>query len=85
MYMYNFPPCTCGDGVSLDIDHLISEVFEVEQAWEDREGRHRVCVELMDVIHMAETTFRDMLMKPEELARAYSEVLEKNEERGYYG
>lgn len=65
------------------IEHIREEVDEAILARQDRE-RQSYGMELLDVIHAAETALR-MEFGDAEVCRLRERVIEKNSKRGYYG
>lgn len=60
------------------------ETDEVSRAYHGNEGNIPYGVELMDVIHAAETALR-MEFTDEEVEHLHALTIEKNRKRGYYG
>ena len=67
-----------------EIRHLVEEVKETYDEWNKRHfNRVNFGMEIMDVIHVAETLLR-MHFSDQEIEEIQMKVLEKNYKRGYY-
>lgn len=67
-----------------EIQHLIEEVKETNDEWTKRPvNRVNFGMEIMDVIHVAETLLR-MHFSDREIDDIHDKVLKKNYKRGYY-
>lgn len=91
---WRFPPDTVHQGGEQAMKDMAGEVIEAAFALEKLEARNSMvdgmaaqaaAVEIMDVIHVAETALRRLAATvPVDLDRAYAATFAKNEERGYY-
>lgn len=90
-WSYQFPDATpaaerdsnVGGDVSKQIQRVGFEVIEACNAF-DEGLRDDAIVELMDVIHAAETALRMMGVKAAHLGDMKARTITKNRERGYY-
>jgi NTP pyrophosphatase (non-canonical NTP hydrolase) len=86
-YDFNFPKCKPEDTPEKQLEHLVSEVVEVSNAYFDwQRGADTVehfAEETMDVIHCAETTL-NMISNEVDIDEAKENVIAKNVARGYY-
>jgi len=82
--MWHFPAVKFVKENSLtrQINHLESEINEVKDAYH-RETNYLI-MELWDVIHSAETALRILKFCGYDVFSVKSDVLKKNQERGYY-
>lgn len=69
---------------SKQIEKIDEEVEEVREAYYGSDNEIAYGVELMDVIHAAETALR-MTFNDNEVAHLHELAIEKNRKRGYYG
>lgn len=84
MWQYQFPPYVGGNDLASQIDKIASEVEEVRDAMKEN-YMQAVIVELMDIVHAAETALRQLELQSYTLHAAKRDVIRKNLNRGYYG
>lgn len=83
MWTWRFPPIAKPHTrLSRQLAHVMIDVNEAYDAFEDGESTECVAEELMNVIHAAETALRMLDVDADEVWRG---VIEKNRGRGYYG
>ena len=83
---YRFPKYQNADYMFTkeEIRHLVEEVKETYDEWNKKHfNRVNFGMEIMDVIHVAETLLRMHFSDPE-IEEIHRKVLEKNNKRGYY-
>ena len=82
---YRFPAIAEPEPFGLQLKHVRDEATEAIEAYYEELTPDEVAMELMDVIHAAETALRQLGMSGSELASVRMGVIVKNERRGYYG
>ena len=82
---YRFPAIAEPEPFGLQLKHVRDEATEAIEAYYEELTPDEVAMELMDVIHAAETALRQLGMSGSELASVRMGVVVKNERRGYYG
>lgn len=84
IFTYNFPPCKAERDLTRQCKHLVMEAKEALA--EAKRGNIIDCrLELMDVIHCAETALRMIENEDEHCnTEAKATVILKNKKRGYY-
>lgn len=82
---YRFPAIAEPEPFGLQLKHVRDEATEAIEAYYEELTHDEVAMELMDVIHAAETALRQLGMSDSELASVRMGVVVKNERRGYYG
>lgn len=83
-FQYQFPAIAEPEPFGLQLQHVRDEATEAVQAYYEELPPEEVAMELMDVIHAAETALRQLGMSDSELASVRMGVVVKNERRGYY-
>lgn len=88
-YRFNFPPAKFvppeGMTRSGQADHIVEEAAELfaEATSDAANPPEKYIEEVLDCIHACETSLREF--DPEVVSRVADAVVEKNEDRGYYG
>lgn len=83
-YGFRFPEITLNDPASEMFKHLVDEANEAVTAYRLESATYKdVCMELFDVIQMAETLIRYYGVFTD-LDKCYVDVIAKNRRRGYY-
>ena len=82
---YKFPEITKPEQMAKQLQHVKAEVDEAIEAYVNEESYWMVAMELMDVIHAAETALRLLNLNQYRMSGVKHSVIEKNDTRGYYG
>ena len=83
-FEYQFPAIAEPEELPKQLQHVKSEVDEVIEAYYEERSPWTLATELMDVIHAAETALRLLGMHESMLNGVKTNVIVKNENRGYY-
>lgn len=84
LWRWQFPPFKGEIDMNEQLNHIIDEVYEAAERYEagDELG---FMMELMDVIHAAETAMRQIDLPMGHFSATKRSVVRKNLNRGYYG
>ena len=84
-FQYQFPAIAEPEELPKQLQHVKEEAYEAIEAYLNEESEWTLATELMDVIHAAETALRLLGMHESMLNGVKTNVIVKNENRGYYG
>ena len=82
---WQFPPIEKPLPLRDQIVSIAGEVKEALDAYDSGEPFERVSEEIMDVIHRAESSLRELEGCDVDFGAVKRSVIEKNDARGYYG